>query len=181
VNALAETTQNQKIQDAYDSLKEKLTQQKCRLTAENPPNTVSVIQGSIWGTNPKTAQKNITFTLQQNQTETGIKAVSKLTPNYIKLTLAGVIFSIALAIVCFWIGWDLTGYASNGVGYWGWLANTGGPFSHFDPEIAAVFIRVTWILSAFLVGTLVVEGVVVFKVKTKIYLYAAEVLKSLAN
>jgi hypothetical protein len=178
VNALAETTQNRKIQDAYASLKEKLAQQKCRLTAENPPNTVSVIQGSIWGTNPKTAQKNITFSLQQNQTETRIKATSKLTPNYIKLTLAGVIFSIALALVCFWIGWDLTNYASYGVGYWGWLAYTGGPFSHFDPGIASVFIRVTWILSAFLVGTLAVEGVIVFKVWAKIDLYAEEVLKA---
>ncbi len=176
---MAETTTNQNIQATYINLKTKLAQRNTKITTETPPNTVSATQGSIWGTSPKTAQKKITFTLQQEETGTHIKATSALTSGYIKLTVAGCIFSVALAIVCFWIGWDLTNYASTGKGYWIWLAQTSGPFNRFEPDTAALLIRVTWILTAFLVGTLVAEAVVIAKVRSGINAFAKETLKEL--
>jgi hypothetical protein len=178
---LAEISLNKNIQEAYINLKLVLSQQKCRIAAEDSPTTVSAIQGSIWGTSPKTAQKEITFAFRQETSGSRISTTSKLTSAYIKLTLAGVAFSIALATLCAWIAIDLTNFASTGNGYWGWLAYTNGPFSHFEPDIAAVLIRVTWILSAFLVGTLIAEAVVVARVQTKINVFAQETLKALGN
>jgi hypothetical protein len=63
----------------------------------------------------------------------------------------------------------------------GWLAWTSGPFSHFEPDNAAVLIRVTWILAAFLAATLAAEAVIVAKVRAKINAFAEETLKALGN
>ena len=86
--------------------------------------------------------------------------------------------SVALLALCGWIALDLQGYAANGVGFWGWLAQTGG---QFDADKAAVFIRVSWILAAFLAGSLAVEAYIVWKVRSGIGAFAQDMVKALQN
>ena len=173
---MAKTTLNKNIQETYTNLKTKLAQRKCQIIAEDPPNTVSAIQGSIWGTSPKTAQKKITYTLRQDQAGTNITSTTNLTSAYINLTLVGCVLSVALLALCVWITVDMQGYASNGAGFWGWLAQTGG---QFDAEKAAAFIRLSGILATFLVGSLVVEAYIIWKVRSGIGVFAQDIVKVL--
>jgi hypothetical protein len=173
---LAKTTLTKDIQETYTNLKTKLAQRKCQIIAEDPPNTVSAIQGSIWGTSPKTAQKKITYTLRQDQAGTNITSTANLTSAYINLTLVGCVLSVALIALCVWITVDLQGYAANGAGFWGWLAQTGG---QFDAEKAAIFIRLSEILATFLVGSLAVEAYIIWKVRSGIGVFAQDIVKVL--
>ena len=174
---MAETTLNKDNQETYTNLTTKLTQHKFQIIAEDPPNTVSAIQGSIWGTTAKTAQKKITYTLQQTPEGTNIASTASLTSAYINFTLVGCVFSVALLILCGWIALDLQAYAANGVvGVWGWLSQTG---DQFDADKAAVLIRLSWILVAFLVGSLAVEAYIIWKVHSGIGVFAQGVVKAL--
>jgi hypothetical protein len=175
---LAETTLNKNIQETYTNLKTKLKQQKCQIIAEDPPNTILAIQGSIWGTSPKTAQKKITYTIQQTPKGTNITNTSSLTSAYITFTVVGCVFSVALLALCIWIALDLQAYAANGVvvGFWGWLSQTGG---QFDADKAAVFIRLSWILVTILVGSLSVEAYIIWKVHSGIGVFAQDMIKAL--
>ncbi len=87
--------------------------------------------------------------------------------------------SIALTILCVWIALDLQAFVSNDVsGFWSWLAQTGG---QVDPYKATQFIGLAWVLAAFLAVTLVIEGIVLARIRAKINLFAEETLKSLQS
>jgi hypothetical protein len=174
---LAETVVDAGVKEAYAKLKTHLTQNKSRIITEEPPKYVSAIQGSLWGTSPKTAQKKMTYTLRQDASGTHITSTSSLTSGYINLTLVGCALSIALILLCAWIAVDLQAYASIGTqGTWSWLAQTHG---HVDPDKAAMFIKLSWILAVFLAATLVAEGIIVARVRAKIGAFAEETLKTL--
>ena len=174
---MAETKLNRAIEEAYTVLKELLSQRKYRITNEEKPHKISAIQGSLWGTTPKTAQKTINFTLQKDDSGTRITGKSSLTSGYIGLTVTGVVFSVALIIVCIWIILDLQTFASTGAsGFWGWLARTQG---FFNPDKAALFTGLLLFLTAFLTATLIVETAIVVSVKTRINATAEEVFKTL--
>lgn len=165
------------IKEAYAKLKIQLTQNKSRIVAEEPPKYVSAIQGSLWGISPKTAQKKMTYTLQQDTSGTHITSTSSLTSGYINLTLVGCALSIVLMLLCAWIAMDLQAYASIGVqGFWSWLAQIHG---HVDPDEAAMFIKLGWIFTVFLAASLVAEGIIVAHVRAKIGAFAEETLKTL--
>jgi hypothetical protein len=174
---LAETAVNAGTEEAYERLKNQLNRYKCKIIADQAPNSISAIQGSLWGTAPKTAQKNIIFNLQQNTPETRVTSSSKLTSGYIRLTLAGCALSVVVMLVCAWIVLDLQAYVSAGTaGLWNWLGQIDG---HLDADKAALFIRLDLILAVFLASTLVVETVVVARIRAKIGTFAKEVLKNL--
>jgi hypothetical protein len=173
---LSETVVSVGIEVAYAQLKAQLIQSNCKIIAEEPPKSVSAVQGSLWGTLAKTAQKKITYTLKQDSLGTHISSHSALTTGYLKLTLAGVVLSFLLMLICAWIALDLQAYASVGTeGVWSWLAQTGG--DHVDLDKAAVFTRFMWILEAFLAATLLAEGIIVARVRAKIGIFAEEVLQ----
>jgi hypothetical protein len=169
---LSEAAVNTEINQAYTKLKTILAQKKCRITSENPSTTITAVQGSIWGTNAKTAQKNLTFHLSQNGNETQVSNIARLTSAYVNLTLAGVIFSVALLFVCVWIALDL----QSSTGVWGWLAQTN---DHFDIFKAEVFMRLSWMLVAFLAFSFAVEGYIIARVRAGIELFGQEVVKEL--
>ncbi len=173
---MAQTLLETEIDQAYAKLKTQLTQSKCRITAEDPPKSVSAVQGSIWGITPKTAKKTITYTLWQDAAGTHVTSTSGLTSSYINLTLAGCVLSVALLVLCGWIAMDLQGYAANGAGFWGWLGQSGG---QFDADKAAVFIRLTWILAGFLAGSLAVEAFIVSKVRSGIGVFTENIVRAL--
>jgi hypothetical protein len=178
VTRLAETTVNRTPQETYTSVKGLLAQSKSRIIDEEAPHKISAVQGSLWGTTAKNAQKTVTFSLQEDASGTRVACKSVLTSGYMALTAVGIVFSVALMIICVWMALDLQAYASSGAaGFWGWLAQAQGSFS---PDIAVLFSRLCWFLTAFLVATLLVEGAIVLRVKTRIDAFAEEIFKTLA-
>jgi len=176
---LFEKTLNLTSEEAYTQLKMQIVQRKWKIISEEAPKKISVVQGSIWGTMPKTAQKEMTFTLQEDSSETKVESNSVLTPKYIALTLAGIVFSIALIVICVWMALNFQAYISTGAaGFWGWLVQAGGIL---NPDKAALFARLSWFLTAFLAATLVVEAIVVVRVKAKIDSLAEEIVKTLVQ
>jgi hypothetical protein len=174
---LAEVIVSVGIDEAYAKLRAQLTQSKCRIVAEKAPESVSVIQGSLWGTSPRTAQKKTNYTLWQDVSGTHVASVSALTAGYINLTVVGCVLSVALALVLVWMAFDLQAYISSGVqGFWSWLAQMHG---RLNADAAALFIKMMWILVAFLVATLVAETVIIVRVCAKKELFAEETLKTL--
>jgi hypothetical protein len=174
---LAEVIVSVGIDEAYAKLKAQLTQSKCRIVAEKAPESVSVVQGSLWGTSPKTAQKKTNYTLRQDASGTHVTSASALTAGYINLAVVGCVLSVALALVCAWIAFDLQAYVSIGVqGFWSWLAQAHG---RLNADAASLFIGLAWILVAFLAATLVAEAVIVVRVRAKKDLFAEETLKTL--
>jgi hypothetical protein len=174
---LAEVIVSVGIDEAYAKLKAQLTQNKCRIIAEKAPENVSVVQGSLWGTSPKTAQKKTNYTLWKDASGTHVASASTLTAGYINLTVVGCMLSVALALVCVWMAYDVQAYVSNGVqGFWSWLAQTHG---RLNDDMAALFIKIMWIFVAFLTVTLVAETIIIFRVRAKKELFAEETLKTL--
>jgi len=175
---LAQTTTNVSIEETYAKLKTQLTQHKCKITAEQPPSSLTAVQGSIWGTSAKTAQKKTTYTLQQTQSGTHVTAKSALTKRYMNFTLAGVLFSLIVLFVCVWIALDLQTYLNTGnPGTWSWLAQSGG---EIDFDKALLFTRLGWILTTFLALTLLAEGFVLFRLRRHLDEFAQETLNSLS-
>ena len=176
---MAEKIVDAEIGDVYRKTKAILVHSKCRLTSEEDLRSISVIQGSLWGTSPGTAQKKIKFLFTQDASGTCVKAHSALTSGYVNLTLAGCILSVALMAVCVWIGLDLQGYILTGnEGVWGWLAQTQGVI---DLDKATVFIRFMWILSAFLASTLALEAFIIWNVRAKIDVFAEKKIQDLTK
>jgi hypothetical protein len=174
---LAEISVNVELNEVYSKLKASLIKNKCKIIAEEPPTIVLAIQGSLWGTSAKTAQKKTQYQLRQDFQRTCIVSTSNLTSGYINLTLFGVALSIGLLLICVWIALDLQTYSSTGVqGFWGWLVQISG---RINLDLATLFIRLGWILAAFLAATLVAESIVVARVRSRINVFAAEILKTL--
>jgi hypothetical protein len=173
---LAQISENDQNNQLFHDLKALLAKNKCRIVYEDVPKQVTVIQGSLWGTSPKTAQKKVTFTLTQDHEGTEITSNSRLTSSYINFALVGCVFSVALLLVLGWIALDLQSYAVNGLGFWSWLAQTGG---QYNPDKAAVFIQMSWILAAFLACSIVVEAFIILKVRSGIEVFAKEVIRML--
>jgi len=176
---LSEKTIDAEIGETFRRLKTLLAKTNSKVIYEQDSAVFSVIQGSLWGTSPEAAQKKITFTLQQKDGETHVRSVSALTSDYVRLTLAGYALSFVLIIVCAWIAIDLQMLASTGaLSLWSWLGQTGGVI---DASKVAVFIRLMWILVAFLAVTLVAESIIIWNVRKKISAFAEKRLHELAN
>jgi hypothetical protein len=73
---------NAEINQTYNKLKALLIQSQHNLTAQDPPTTITTAQGSIWGTQPKTAKKQTTFKLQEQQGKTQITSTTRPTQDY---------------------------------------------------------------------------------------------------
>jgi hypothetical protein len=168
---LTENVVDAEINQTYSKLKAVLVQKKCRITAEISPTSLIAVEGSIWGTSAKTAQKRLTFTLRQDDTQTHITSTAQMISRYRDFTLVGVILSLVLLSVCVWMALDLQ--SSNG--FWSWLAQTRDGFDVFKAE---VFIRLTSFLALFLLLSLALEAYVIVKVRSGIMVVAQEIATS---
>lgn len=165
------------IKEAYRRLKSNLVKKKSQIISESEPSGICVIQGSLWGTSPKTAQKRTSYSLMQDTKKTTITATSTLTRGYKNLTLLGYVFSTILLFVCIWMAISLQSYVMVGEsGFWGWLAQSDGLF---NLNKANIFIQLTWILSAFLIITMIVEIFILKKVHSKIDAFPQDILNKL--
>jgi hypothetical protein len=174
---LAEIFVNAELNEVYSKLKASLIKNDYKIITEEPPKIILGIQGSLWGTSAKKAQKKTQYKLHQDTQGTCIVSNSSLTSGYVNLTLSGVALSIGLLLLCVWIALDLQTYSSIGVqGFWGWLVQIHG---RIDLDMAALFIRLGWILASFLGVTLIAESIVVARVHSRINVFAEEILKTL--
>ncbi len=173
---MQETVVSVGIEEAYSQLRTLLSQNNCRITAEQAPKNLRIKQGSLWGISPKTAQKTVVFQLSQNGSETQIESNSSLSPDYLKLTVIGCVFAVALALLCAWISLDLAGFAaSQKPSFWSWLTEAGG---YVDTQGAILLSNLTRVFAVFLAVTLALEAFVVAYVRSKINVFAEEILKN---
>jgi hypothetical protein len=173
---LAEASIKAEVKLTFDKLKTIIANEKDKIVYEDPPHSLTLVQGSIWGITPRTAKKITTYTLSQEAQETRITSKTHLTSDYVNLALAGCIFSIALLIVCIWIALDLQNLAANKTIFWSWLALTSG---QVDSNKANVFLWLTWFLSVFLAASLALEAFIISKIRSGIGVFTQETLKAL--
>ncbi len=173
---MTETIVDREIERVYDRLKTHLSRAKCKIICEDAPNSVSVVQGSLWGITPKTAQKTVTFKLRNDAIGIQIPASSALTKGYWALTGAGIVFSTLVLLVCIWMATNLQAYISTGfAGFWGGLGQTNGAFDAFK---ANMLVRLCWTFTAFLIISLVIEAFIIVYVKTELSVFAKEAVAS---
>lgn len=147
------------LSETYVKLKTLLLKNGCIIIAEEVPDQISVLQGSVWGVSPKAAKKNITFRLSASENQTRVIANSAWTLSYKLLTLIGSSLATVLMLLCGWIFISLRDYVSTAkMNYWSWLANTNG---FVDSQKAHLFINLTEIMVVFLAITLIMEIMVV--------------------
>jgi len=97
----------------------------------------------------------------------------------VKLTVAGCIFALALALLCAWISLDLAGFAaSQKPSFWSWLTEAGG---YADTQGAILLSNLTRAFAVFLAVTLALEAFVVAYVRSKVNVFAEEILKNLLS
>ncbi len=171
---MLEQTLNLQINDAYLKLKDTLEQKGCKILYEQSPENLIAKQGSLWGISPQSAKKKLTCNLEPKGFETSIAITSKLSGDWVNITLIGTAISIVILGLCLWIGFDLSNFlVSNQVSTWSWIALVG---SYVDYDLGESFVRLTWILSAFLSVIIASEIFVYIYSKKKIDSFGKGVL-----
>lgn len=167
------------VGSAFTQLKTLLTKNKCEVTAENAPFSLSALQGSLWGVTPKTAKKTLKFQLSQTSLGTHISGTSNLSLNYVKLSVAGCVFAVLLSAVCVWISMDLNTFiTTRSPNSWSWMINNGG---YVNVQGALLLSKLTRVFMAFLLFTLALETAILVYVHRKVGEFAIEILEALPN
>lgn len=171
---VVEQTVNMPVADAYADLKGHFEEKGCKVISETPPSNLVVKQGSLWGIMPRSAKKVVTCGLSQTGTETKISCSSKLSKDWINLTVIGTAMSIALVGFCLWMSMDLAAFLDTGrYSTWSWVASVG---SYVDYELGESFVGLTRMLAGFLSAIIAAEVVIVFYARSRIDVFVKEVL-----
>jgi len=174
VHLLFTRTFNLPPEDAYSKVNAILAQQRAKVVSEEAPKRICVKHGSIWGATPKSAKKTMELTFTSSPLGTEVTCQSRLSADWVNLTVAGCIFAAALAGVCFWMASDLSALLTGGkAGFWSWLATFNGTV---DNSIANILLNLTKGLAVFLFAVIVVEAMVVMYVNRRIDAFAKQVL-----
>ena len=174
---MVEQTVNLAIDDAYSKLKANLAEKGCKTLSEAAPEQLVVKQGSLWGVMPKTAKKTLTCNLKSQGVETQINCASKLSRDWLNLTIIGTALSVVVVGLCVWISLDLTAFLeTTRFSTWSWIASVG---SRIDYEAGESFITLTRLLAFFLSAIIGFEIVDTLYTHSKIDAFAKEALLSL--
>jgi hypothetical protein len=147
------------------------------MIAEEPPTFISVRQGSLWGTSPRTAKKIISYHLSSEDSGTRISISSSLSSDWKNLTIIGSALSIIIASLCWWIAADLEGFAaSQQPSYWSWIITNG---NYTNLALAQAFGGLTRGLAIFLAVVVLLEVIIYVYVKSRIDAFAEEPLRPL--
>jgi hypothetical protein len=170
---VVEQTVNMPIANAYEDLKVHFEQKGCKIRSETAPTALTVKQGSLWGISPQNAKKIVTCTLSPNETGTKISCQSKLSRDWINLTVIGTAMSVVLVGVCLWMSLDLAAFLDTGrFSTWSWIASVG---SYVDYDLGESFVGLTRMLAAFLSLIIVSEVAVALYARSRIDLFVKEV------
>jgi hypothetical protein len=165
------------IGEVYRDWKTLMLEKGCVVIAEEPPKSISVRQGSVWGLSPRTAKKVINCRLSSVGSSTRMAVSSSLAADWKNLTIIGSVLSIVVATVCWWISADLSGFiATQQPSFWSWIATSGG-FSNL--EAAQSFAVLTQVLAVFLVTIVLLEIIIFAHAKSRVDVFAEETLKTL--
>lgn len=176
---LLERTMNLPIDKAFENLKAALTEKGCKITSEEAPAKILAKQGSLWGTSPKTAKKNLEFHLTTNNNGTKITVTSSLSSDWKNFTLIGCLLAAVLVGVCVWMALDLSTFlAINKATVWSWLVTIHGSV---NKPVAEAFVNLTKTLAVFLSIIIVFEIAVFYYAYTKIDSFAEEKLNSITK
>jgi hypothetical protein len=157
---VVEQTVNMPIADAYADLKSHLEKEGSKILSETAPTALVVRQGSLWGIAPQNAKKSVTCTLSQTGSETKISCSSKLSKDWVNITVIGIMLSIVLVGVCLWISIDLAHFLDTGVtSTWSWIASAG---VYIDYNSGESFVNLTHMLAGFLTAVILAETVLLF-------------------
>jgi hypothetical protein len=176
---LSERTVNYKIDVTYQKLKVLFSEGDTKILSEAPPNQLTVKQGSLWGVTPKTSKKNLNVTLKEMGEQTNVKITSKLSADWINITVIGCILGAVLAAVCVWMALDLTKFLFDGnPSVWSWIVTVKGKVEF---QAGEAFVNLAWGLAIFLFAIIAAEVVVFVYAKKKINAYSKEVLNRLID
>ena len=171
---MLEKTVNLGIDDAYSQLKADLLGKGCKIVSEATPERLIVKQGSLWGISPKTAKKTLTCNLKPTDSGTKITSQSKLSADWINLTLIGTALSIVIVGLCLWISMDLDTFLVTGQpSVWSWIASVG---NFVDYQLGDSFVNLTRVLALFLSAMIAIEVVIAFYAHSRIDVFAKEAL-----
>jgi hypothetical protein len=174
---LLERTVALEIEKTYAELKALLLKRGCKLLAEEPPELISVKQGSLWGISPKTAKKVVTYRLAPSDSGTRITCSSSLASDWKNLTVIGTALAVLVAAVCWWIAVDLdTFMVTQQPSYWSWIATVDG---YTDFQTAQMFAGLARMLAVFLTIIIAIEAVVAVYAHFRINAFAEETLDAL--
>jgi hypothetical protein len=173
---VVEQTVNMPIADAYNDLKAHLKEQGCKTLSETPPSNLTVKQGSLWGVTPRSAKKIVTCSLNQTAGETKICCSSKLSRDWVNLTVAGTALAVVVVGLCLWMSADLTVFLGTAQpNTWSWIASTG---DYIDYPRAEAFINLTNLLAIFLSAIIAAEAAIAFYARSRIDQFAKSVLSA---
>jgi hypothetical protein len=162
------------ITETYADLKAHFEQKGCKVTSETPPTSLTVKQGSLWGISPQSAKKTVTCNLTQKGSQTKISCSSKLSRDWVNLTIVGTALSIVIVGLCLWMSFDLAAFLNTGrFSTWSWIASEG---SYIDYALGETFMAVTRMLAVFLTVIIAAEIVIALYAHSRIEKFAKEVL-----
>jgi hypothetical protein len=166
------------IEKAYADLKALLLRKGCRIVAEEPPTFISVKQGSLWGISPRTAKKVVRYRLSPVDSGTRITASSSLASDWRNLTVIGIILSLIVMALCWWITADLEAFMiTQEPSYWSWIVMVDG---YIDFQTGQMLVSLTRMLTVFLAIIIAIEAVIAGYAHSRINAFAEENLKALS-
>ena len=176
---MLEKTVNLEADKTYANLKMVLLEKGCKTKSEQPFKRLLVKQGSLWGMAPKTAKKNMEFTLAQAGSATQVTCKSSISRDWKNITLIGCVMSAVLVAACGWMAFDLTTFMASGkASFWSWLATINGSA---DSQVGHSIVNLTLALAVFLSVIILFEVADVIYVHGRIDRFAEETLNSLPN
>ena len=165
------------IDKAYADLKTVLLEKDCKIISEEPPKQISVKQGSLWGISPKTAKKTMEANFAPVDSGTQVTVSSRLSSDWINLTIVGCALAAVLVCLCLWIAFDLEAFmVTQKPSFWSWLVTVNGSV---DFQVGQAFVNLAKSLAGFLSVIILLEIVIAVYVHAGIDRFAEEPLNSL--
>ena len=160
------------IEKAYADLKALLLRKGCKVVAEEPPTFISVKQGSLWGISPRTAKKVVRYRLSPVDSGTRISCSSSLASDWKNLTVIGIILSLIVMALCWWIAADLEAFMiTQEPSYWSWIVMVD---SYLDFQTGQMLVSLTRMLTDFLAIIIALEAVIAVYAHFRINVFAEE-------
>ena len=176
VRDLPEKTTKLRPEEAYTLIENALEKNRCKIVERRPLDYLKVKQGSLNGTSPKTAKKQVEFQFFPDGSGTRIVSFSEIATDWAELTVFGNVAAAVIATIFLWIAKDVQAYAENGrSGFWGWLAHA---YGYPDLHATMFLVNLTRGLAAFLIAAVAVEVLIVLYVYPRKEVFALEILEA---
>jgi hypothetical protein len=176
---MLERSINLENEKAYPKLRTILLEKDSRIISEEPPKQILIKHGSLRGISPRSAKKEVNYSLSPQGQKTSITYSSSISSDWVNLTLWGNVAAAIVAAIFWWIATDINALIVNGaLGYWTWLSSA---FGYPNIQYTLFMINITKALSNALVVAILLEIIDFFIVHRKINTFATETLNELSQ